>query len=240
MRAECVVSWIYSHLFISARHIRLQNMSTVLHTTVLDNQVANSLNCLLDGNQTQDHTEKSGFWAALTSPWHPQNHLILGCSEKKLPTSQIKSISFFCPSLTSVAEEFQQWYDYSLCLSQGDLSEALDGLEAASRLSEQLDRKEEALAALKEEGRWPEKHYFVSAVSQQFVIACCSVCWLPSTKIYIQASCCSVCWLTSTKICVQALCWLTSIKICVQAPEVVGLGFSLQVRLWVRPASNNG
>lgn len=92
MRAECVVSWIYSHLFISARHIRLQNMSTVLHTTVLDNQVANSLNCLLDANQTQDHTEKSGFWAALTSPWHPQNHLILGCSEKKLPTSQIKSI----------------------------------------------------------------------------------------------------------------------------------------------------
>ena len=36
---------------------------------------------------------------------------------------------------------------------QGDLAEALDGLEAASRLSEQLDKKEEALRALKEEGK---------------------------------------------------------------------------------------
>jgi len=34
---------------------------------------------------------------------------------------------------------------------RGDLAEALDGLEAASRLSEQLDKKEEALRALKEE-----------------------------------------------------------------------------------------
>ena len=39
------------------------------------------------------------------------------------------------------------------CPLQGDLTEALDGLEAASRLSEELDRKEEALRALKEEGR---------------------------------------------------------------------------------------
>lgn len=46
-----------------------------------------------------------------------------------------------------------------LCVWQDDLSEALDGLEAANRLSELLDRKEEALAALKEEGwylTWPD------------------------------------------------------------------------------------
>ena len=39
-------------------------------------------------------------------------------------------------------------------LAQIDLEEATDGLAAASRLSEQLDRKEEALQALREEGRW--------------------------------------------------------------------------------------
>ena len=33
-----------------------------------------------------------------------------------------------------------------------ELEEAADGLAAASRLSEQLDRKEEALQALREEG----------------------------------------------------------------------------------------
>jgi len=38
-------------------------------------------------------------------------------------------------------------------LLQAQLEEVSDGLEAASRLSEQLDRKEEALDALREEGR---------------------------------------------------------------------------------------
>ena len=45
---------------------------------------------------------------------------------------------------------------------QGDLADALEGLEAANRLSDQLDRKEEALVALKEEGQYvckTLKHY---------------------------------------------------------------------------------
>ncbi|CAL1534031.1 unnamed protein product [Lymnaea stagnalis] len=44
-----------------------------------------------------------------------------------------------------------------LTATKDDLVAALDGLEAASRLSEQLDRKEEALAALKEEVLLREK-----------------------------------------------------------------------------------
>ncbi|BFZ07782.1 hypothetical protein BsWGS_10819 [Bradybaena similaris] len=46
--------------------------------------------------------------------------------------------------------------------TRGDLSEALDGLEAASRLSEQLDRKEEALAALKEEVQLREQALYAA------------------------------------------------------------------------------
>ncbi|GFO35555.1 thyroid receptor-interacting protein 11 [Plakobranchus ocellatus] len=40
--------------------------------------------------------------------------------------------------------------------TRADLADALEGLEAANRLSEQLDRKEEAMAALKEEAGNPE------------------------------------------------------------------------------------
>jgi len=38
-------------------------------------------------------------------------------------------------------------------LTQAQLDETVDALEAAQRLSEQLDHKEEMIAALREEGR---------------------------------------------------------------------------------------
>lgn len=41
---------------------------------------------------------------------------------------------------------------FSISVFQDQLEEASDGLEAAARLSEQLDRKEEAIDALREEG----------------------------------------------------------------------------------------
>ncbi|RUS71716.1 hypothetical protein EGW08_020526, partial [Elysia chlorotica] len=45
---------------------------------------------------------------------------------------------------------------------QGDLTDALEGLEAANRLSDQLDRKEEALAALKEEVQLREQALYAA------------------------------------------------------------------------------
>lgn len=54
------------------------------------------------------------------------------------------------------------------CVLQDQLEEASDGLEAAARLSEQLDRKEEAIDALREEG-WFNRTFLVLLQKQKFV-----------------------------------------------------------------------
>lgn len=44
---------------------------------------------------------------------------------------------------------------------QEKLSDAEDGLEAAARLHQQLDKCDQIIAALKEEGQWTVTLYFV-------------------------------------------------------------------------------
>lgn len=59
-RKKCTVSWFYCNLFISeflARHIQLQHVSSVIHSTVWNNQhVGNSFKIAPSANETQNST----------------------------------------------------------------------------------------------------------------------------------------------------------------------------------------
>ncbi|CAG5128391.1 unnamed protein product, partial [Candidula unifasciata] len=73
-------------------------------------------------------------------------------------TMETEHLQNECKVLRIEVKELQA----ELQATRGDLSEALDGLEAASRLSEQLDRKEEALVALKEEVQLREQALYAA------------------------------------------------------------------------------